>query len=71
MNELWIGLGYGSLYFSTNKITLHDAMEEFINKLNSIGCVADNFGWEKVELRDENLHPIESIGAGRPRDIGC
>ena len=71
MNELWINLGYGFLYFSTDKTSLPDALEEFLNKLDSIGCNYDNFGWEEVELRDENMNSIEYFGTGYPRDLGC
>ena len=70
-NELWMGLGEGFLYFNTDKTNLLDALEEFFDKLDSIGCDHDNFGWEAIELRDENGNPIEYFGTGNPRDIGC
>ena len=70
MNELWMDLGYGFLYFDTNKTTLPDAMEEFLDKLGSIGCCADNFGWEAVELRDEEGDTVEYLGTGGPRNLG-
>lgn len=70
MNELWINLGYGFLYFSTDRTNLTDALEEFLNKLNSIGCNPDNFGWQEMEFRNENMDPIEYIGRGIPSDLG-
>ena len=71
MNELWMDLGKGFLYFSTDKTNLLDALEEFLDKLDSIGCIYDNFGWEEIELRDENGDSIEYLGTGAPRDLGC
>ena len=70
MNELWMNLGKGFLYFSTDKTNLTDALEEFLSKLNSIGCNPDNFGWQEMEFRNENMDPIEYIGRGIPSDLG-
>lgn len=71
MNELWIDLGYGFLYFSTDKTNLCDALGEFVDKMDSIGCNYDNFGWQEIELRDENGNSIEYFGTGTLRDLGC
>lgn len=70
MNELWIDLGMGFLYFATNKTNLPDALEEFLDKLDTIGCISDNFGWEEIELRNEDGDAIEYLGCGAPRDLG-
>ena len=71
MNELWMNLGEGFLYFDTDKANLPDALVEFLNKLDSIGCNSDNFRWEAIELRDENGEYIEYFGTGSPMDLGC
>lgn len=75
MNELWIDLGKGFLYFQTDKTDLEEAMEEFLSKLDSIGCVHDNFGWEGCELRigfhdpEVSMYTVnESCGRGAPGD---
>lgn len=70
MNELWMDLGYGFLYFNTDKTNLYDALGEFIDKMDSIGCDYDNFGWHQIELRDENGDSIEYFGTGDLKDIG-
>ena len=71
MNELWMDLGKGFLYFKTDKTNLPDALKEFLYKLDDIGCIYDNFGWKEIELRDEDLDTIEHLGTGTPRDLGC
>lgn len=71
MNELWMDFGKGFLYFATCKTTLADALEDFLDKLDSIGCVRDNFGWQEIELRDDNGDSIEYFGTGTPKDLGC
>jgi len=67
-NELWMDLGKGFLYYKTNATSLKAALEEFLDKLDSINCIHDNFGWEEIEFRDPDLNPIESGGIGRPAD---
>ena len=69
MNELWMDLGYGFMYFKTDKTNLIDAVEDFRDKLDGIGCITDNFGWYEIELRDANGDPIESAGVGIPSDL--
>ena len=71
MKELWMDLGAGFIYYKTSKTTLKEAMKEFLSKLDAIGAIHDNFGWEAVELRYEHLDPIEgeSMGAGCPNDL--
>ena len=52
MNELWINAGNNFLYFSTDKTTIEEAFEEFKDKLDSVGCITDNFGAQcDFELR--------------------
>lgn len=77
MNELWIDLGKGFLYYQTDKTDIEEAMDEFLDKLSIIGCVSDNFGWEACELRigfhDPKLDDYtvsESCGRGTPCDWG-
>lgn len=69
MNELWMDLGRGFLYYKTDEENLRDALEEFLYRLDQIGCIHDNFGWEKIEFRDDDLNPIE-VGKenGSPKD---
>lgn len=51
--ELWIDAGNNFLYFETDKRTIEEAFEEFRIKLDSIGCVTDNFGARcDFELRE-------------------
>lgn len=71
MNELWINLGYGFLYIDTSSTTLPDALGEFLYKLDYVGLNYDNFGWQEIELRDENGNTIEYFGTGSPADLGC
>lgn len=68
MNELWMDLGYGFLYYQTDNDDLESAMDEFLEKLSSIGCVSDNFGWEGLELRIDGdcCNVKESCGVGSP-----
>lgn len=62
MNELWIDLGYGFIYFQTNANTIDDALEDMSDKFHSIGINDDNFGYYEMELRkdfykkDSNSH---------------
>ncbi len=62
MNELWIDAGDGFIYFATNEKTLMDALSEFEDRMWSIGCNVDNFGWYEIELRNENGDAIEHCG---------
>ena len=68
INELWMDLGRGFLYYQTEEENLHDALEEFLYRLDTIGCIHDNFGWEAIEFRDDDLNPIETGGIGCPAD---
>ena len=70
MNELWIDLGYGFLYYHTDKTDIEEAMDEFLDKLSTIGCVSDNFGWEGCELRigGDCCNVKESCGIGNPSE---
>ncbi len=62
MNTLWIDAGKGFIYYSTSEETLEDALREFEDKMWSIGCDLANFGWQEIELRDENENSIEYCG---------
>lgn len=49
--ELWMDLGRCFLYYETEANTIDDALDEFRSKLAKIGCINDNFGYERLELR--------------------
>ena len=69
MNELWIDVGNGYIYYATNATNLNDALVEFETKMRQIGCNVDNFAWNEIELRDEDCNPFEYIGDGFLRNF--
>lgn len=53
--ELYIEAGSHFLYVETDCNTIDEALDQFCDKLNAIGCVADNFfHGTKMELREWN-----------------